>query len=618
MRFIKILAAVGFAATLAACGGGAGVDSGGSTKPPVSTTKSIEVLASANVLPSATGESVTITAVLKNAGNNGVVAEAVNFSADSGVLQNAVLLTDAAGVATAKLSAGSNRSVREITVTVKAGAVSRAIVVPVSGTVISVAGASSILLGGLQNYEISLKDSAANPIAGAEVQLSSSLANTLTPVKVVTDNNGSATFQYTGVNSGRDTITATGAGVIFQQTVAVSSVNFAFTNPIPTDNTSVLVNTEKLVTVRYVSGGVGVAGQNVNFSSSRGTVSNLSVATDANGFASTRVSATTAGPAIISAQLAGIDAVTTSAINFFASVPATIVLQANPGAVPPNAPGTTSNSSALSAIVRDIAGNAVSGAVVNFNIRQDTSGGIIRTALATSDANGQVTTAFIPGSISTAQNGVVIRATVVGTSIFSDAQLTVNTKALFITITTNNLIEKDGGGVTLYRKPFAVQVNDANGVAVVGQTVTFSMYAPIFHKGFLVWNSKSWDWDSTVSLCVNEDGLRNGILQNIDPAAPNFDRDGNGQLTPRLPGVIAPLSVVTDSSGFAPFNLLYGEQYAPWISYDITARALVAGTESSSTYRYFAAGLASDFTTETIGPAGQRSPFGLGSCTDPF
>ncbi len=38
----------------------------------------------------------------------------------------------------------------------------------------------------------------------------------------------------------------------------------------------------------------------------------------------------------------------------------------------------------------------------------------------------------------------------------------------------------------------------------------------------------------------------------------------------------APASVVTDSSGFATFNVLHGEQYVPWIDFEITARASVA------------------------------------------
>lgn len=64
--------------------------------------------------------------------------------------------------------------------------------------------------------------------------------------------------------------------------------------------------------------------------------------------------------------------------------------------------------------------------------------------------------------------------------------------------------------------------------------------------------------------------------------------------------------MTTDASGFASFALEYGEQFAAWVSFEITARATVAGTESKSVHNYFAAGLSSDFTNEQIAPAGFR------------
>ena len=572
-----------------------------------STVATIEALSSAVSLPSGTGSSVTITALVKNGANNGVAAEVVKFSADSGVLQDASPVTGANGTATVTLSAGADKSQRNITITVSAGTVSQKIVVPVSGTTVSVAGASSLLLNGIETYTVSLKDSGGKAVVGVDVQLASSLGNAVTPAKVATDSNGTAAFKYTASKSGSDTLTVSGAGVSAQQRVSVSSVNFAFTNPASGNSPLVAVNTDQTVTVRYLAAGVGVAGQLVYFSSTRGEVSPASATTDANGDASTKVRATTAGPATISAQLAGASTVATASLNYFAAIPETIVLQANPGAVAPNATGSSANTSVLSAVVRDISGNAVQGAVVNFTLVADTSGGTITPGTGVTDANGRVAASFIPGATSTASNGVVVRATTANGAKTATVRLTVSSRALFIAIATSNTIANKEGDDTVYSKPFSVQVNDANGAAVTNQTVTLSIYPPTYRKGRLGWNGTAWGMISALTVqCPNEDVDRSGIL-----SGNNKDTDGNGVLTPGIPGVVAPASVTTDSTGFATFNLLYGEQYVPWIDFEITARALVAGTESSNTFNFPAAGMASDFTNETVTPAGWISPFNL-------
>ena len=50
------------------------------------------------------------------------------------------------------------------------------------------------------------------------------------------------------------------------------------------------------------------------------------------------------------------------------------------------------------------------------------------------------------------------------------------------------------------------------------------------------------------------------------------DKNHDLRLTPGNVVFVSPLSVQTDASGVAAFTLLYGEQFAPWIEADITAR----------------------------------------------
>jgi len=573
-----------------------------------SSVSSIEAFSSGVSLPSGTGSTVTITALVKNGANNGVAAEPVKFAADSGVLQDASSVTTANGTATVTLSAGADKSQRNITVTVTAGSVSQKVVVPVSGTTIGIAGASSLLLNGVETYTVSVKDSGSKAVAGVDVQVASSLGNTLTPAKVTTDSNGTASFKYTGTKSGDDTLSVSGAGVSAQQRVSVSNVNFAFTTPVSGSNPLVPVNTLQTVKVRYVEGGVGKPGKTVYFSSTRGEVlAPTSAVTDADGYATASVRSATAGPATVSAQLDG--TVTTTVINYYAATPTSITVQANAAAIPPNAAGTSSSSATIIAILRDVTGNPVQGAVVNFTLLQDTSGGTINPGIAVTDANGRVSASFLPGATTTAQNGVVIQASTNSGALVSKANLTVSSRALFIAIATSNTISNKDGDDTVYRKPFSVQVNDASGAPVVNQAVTLQIWPPYFRKGYMAYSAVAGSWGIVESVtCDNEDQNRNGFLD-VDLGE---DKNGDGRLQPGIPGVVSPSTVITDSTGFAKFDLFYGEQYALWVDFEITAGATVAGTESRTTFNYFpAAAMSSDLTDKNATPAGYKSPFGV-------
>jgi hypothetical protein len=318
------------------------------------------------------------------------------------------------------------------------------------------------------------------------------------------------------------------------------------------------------------------------------------------------VSSLTSGPATVLAQSGGAQA--TLAISFIATTPASVVLQANPGSIPPNTAGSTANSVSLQAIVRDAAGNPVAGRVVNFTAVADGSNGVITPGSGTTDANGTVVVQFIPGALTTASNGVVLSATVQGTSVTGTASLTVSGQALFISIGTGNEIENLNQ--TTYQKRFSVYVTDANGAPAANRIVNLAVFPDFYYKGFMTKGDDGWVATRTAK-CANEDINRNGILN------PGEDTNGDGLLTPGLPVVVSPASVTTDATGFATFFLQYGENYAPWVDTTITARTTVGGTESVKTQLYTLLGAAEDFTGDNP-PAGVINPFGSdASCTDP-
>lgn len=618
MKIFGKIAAIALLLSLAACGGGGGsagttststggTTSGGTTS--VSTVASVEILTSATSLSSADKTGVTLTAVVKDAANNAMSGQAVSFAASSGTLASVVGTTTADGKATAVLTAGTDRSNRDIAVTVKSGSVVQTITIPVTGTTLTVSGSSSLLTGANTNYAVSVKDSGGQAVAASTVAVTSSLGNTITMASNSTDTSGAVTFTYAATRSGTDTLTIQSAGAQTQISISITSVDFAFSTP--TANTEVEVNTSRTLSVRYASGGVGVAGKTISFSTTRGAVSPSQATTDANGIVSIQASATSVGLATISA-VADNGAVTTLPLNFIASTPATLVLQTSSAALPPNAAGSSANQVQLRATVRDAAGNAVKGKTVFFTAVKDLSGGTIKTGSAVTDANGLATDVFISGATSTAANGVEILATVANTNVTGSSFLTISSQALFITIAANNTIEKLN---TTYRKTFSVQVNDANGAPVANQNLTLSYWPPSYRKGSLLYSDAADSWvyneDNKLS-CNNEDLNRNGILDQGE------DTNQNGQLTPGLPGVIAPASVTTDTAGSVEFTLTYGQQYAFWVTFELAAKAIVAGTESSSFFAFLASAPASDLTDKTIPPASVVSPFGTASsCSNP-
>jgi hypothetical protein len=208
----------------------------------------------------------------------------------------------------------------------------------------------------------------------------------------------------------------------------------------------------------------------------------------------------------------------------------------------------------------------------------------------------------------------VIQPTVPGTGVVGNATLTVSGQALFISIGTGNVIGNLDNNT--YEKEFSVYVTDVNGAPAADRVINLSVWADQYGKGTLSFfegvegSASGWAYSSTPTFCINEDTNRNGILE------PGEDINSSGKLEPGLPVVITP-SVTTSASGFATFTLRYGENFANWVDTTITARAIVGGTESVKTQKYFLAASAPDMSA-TNPPSSAISPFGtVPSCTAP-
>jgi len=595
-------AAAGTSITVTATTGGV---SGKVSVTVANTQQTISVITSLPQIPSDSSKSATITALVRNAQNQFVVGVPVTFTASSGGLTVIQTVTGANGAATASLNAAGDPSDRTITVTATAGASTATVPVSVIGTKLTLTGSANLVQGSQGTYTVALIDAGGNGVPNQPVVLTSAKGNTLSATTVTTDSTGQKTFTMTAVNGGTDTITGTALGLQATQSVVVSSQNFAFTAP--TANALVNIGTVTTLTVAWTANGVAQSGQTVNFSATRGTLSSSSATTDAMGNASVTLTSTTAGPSVISATGNGVTAQAT--LDFIATAPTAVAVQAGPSTI------VTQGQSTITATVRDANNNLVQGQVVDFAITQDSTGGTLSVASATTNAQGQASTVYTASTTTSASNGIIVSATVQGTAVTGSTTLTVAGQTVFLSLGTGNLI--NAYSITQYGLPYSVQAVDAAGNGVNNVSVTFTVTSLGYIKGQRVWNGATWITQSNtlandlyayvlagVDGCRSEDVNNNGVLD------PGEDYNSNGKLDPGLVVSTDVGTATTANGGSAAVNLIYPRDHAYYVAVKLTATATVTGTQSSTSATFWLPGLAADFNTQTNAPPGPSSPYG--------
>lgn len=598
-NWLLTIAALG----LAACGGGSddtlsGGNNGGTPgEPPPPTVADLTLIASSPQMPSDASTQVTIAALVRDSDNNVMPDVAVHFSADSGSLTvPASARTDENGTVTATLSTQGNQTNRAITVTGSVGNVSDQVTVDVIGTEIEINGPSSLPLSATGEYTITLTDAGGNGIANQPVEITSSSGNGLSSATLTTNATGVATVQLSTMNGGEDTLMATALGISTAKIVTVSSDAFTFSTP--ASNLEIPLNTPQTVTVNWLQSNSPVVAGTVNFSSTRGTLSVASASTDASGNATVAIQATNAGPATVTATNHDGTSIQLP-IEFVATTPETMVLQASPFTIPTNGQST------ITAIVRDPNGNLVKNQTVSF-VLDDVTGGWLTAASAVTNSQGRAQTTYNASSTTSSVEGVHIAATVQGSAVTAETDLTVAARAVFISLGTGNEISEPS--TAQYRKEWVVQVTDAQGRGVGNVELTLGVLSEAYYKGFRVWNGTSWSTTYTIAACPDEDVNRNGILDDGE------DLNSSGEIEA---GNIASVSasgggttVTTNENGFALVDLYWPQEYAYYLDVTLEARTTVQGTQSAARQTFMLDGLSDDFSDENVSPPGPVSPFG--------
>jgi hypothetical protein len=586
------------------------------------TQQSVTVVTSAPQIPSDGTSPATITALVRGANNQLLADVPVTFSATSGGLAVTRAITDQNGSAVAVLSSVGDPTNRRITVTAASGSTNATVPVDVVGTKLTVTGSASMVQGTSATYDIALVDSANNGIPGRTINVTSALTNPLTPGgSVTTDATGRAALTVTATNSGAETLTATALGLTAQRAVTISNQNFRLSTT-PTAVTTVAIGTTQGILLTWTANGNPQANQQVTFSTTRGLFTGNVVATQATtdgaGQAVVNISSATSGPAVITASAAGVT--TQFTLNFIATVPATISVQASPSTIP------TEGQTTISAVVRDASSNLVQGQTVTFQLT-DITGGTLSLASAITDSQGRAQTVYTASQTPSSSNGVTIQASVLNTGITSSTTFTVGGQTVLLSFGTGATISENAQK-TQFILPYTVTALDAAGNAVNGVTITMSVRSEEYAKGgYMI---KGGDWVQTgtpdvvppaltpvenpITVCPNEDD-GDAILEAGEDTSGLGN--GNGRLDPGGVAATSVGTVVTANGGTAHINVIYPEDHALWVRVTLTAKATVQGTESLASSSFWLPILASYLTNTNSTPPGFVSPYGKAtSCTD--
>lgn len=628
----------------------------------------IRLLTSAPVLGS--GESnpatdgVTITAIVTDQNNLVVPDQLVAFSLpnNDGTLKAVGTgVTDEFGQASATLTTGGNPEERTISVQAKAQTISQTIQIPVTGTQLSLSGASSVGLNNTVIFSVTFTNSKGNGIANRPVAISAAPGTSITfldGASVMTNQNGAAQFRVQGqtpTGGTPEVITASALGETTTAQLSVSQYQLDITSPVPGQQ----VELGQTVTIEAQLQGMPNAGQTLAFSATRGVLSDVSAVTDGAGNSNTvtitSVGEGGSGPGII--RVSGPSGSSAEVqVEFVAATPYRVDINADPASLDIN------QTSTLVATVRDQSGNLVKGEVVEFQL-SDPTGGALSAARGNTDSQGRASVTYTASSAPSANRGVVVRAFLPGqydtgaglycndvdgvngddensdgnglgldTNLLCDQiALTVGGQALRISLGTTNILGVGNDGVT-YQMPWVALVTDSAGNPAPASTIIKAKVLPVaYQKGKSGFDGAKWVRNYSVPTppsmtpptdfrdgdgCVAEDLNENGVLDVGE------DINGDGKLTPSnvasVPqGDNANNPIAMDESGFAPFDVTYAKEFSKWVRMKLVVTAAVDGTEFVESRLFLLPGLAADFNDADVAPPGEFSPYGVGSsCAD--
>ena len=432
---------------------------------------------------------------VRDQNGDGLSGVTVAFSVvnGGGSLSVASVTTGADGRASTTLTLGSTAGTNTVTAT--ATGITTPVTFTATGTAAGlVATTLERISGNAQTADVGtvlpdpivvqVNDQNGDPLPGVTVTFAiTALDGSLSPTSVATNASGQAETVWTlGATAGINRLSATAAGVTqtrnFRATGTAVTLVATSLVEVSGGDQSALVSTELsdpfVVQVNDQNGGA-FSGAVVTFAvtGGGGTLSETSVTTGADGRAeSTLALGSTAGSNTVTADVSGISTTITfnaTATETVEDLVATSIVRVSGN----NQTGTVSTalSDPFVVEVRDQNGDGLSGVSVAFAVTAGS--GTLSSASVTTGSNGRAQSTLTLGS-TVGTNTVT--ATVSGIS----TTITFNATATAIVLVATTLVKVSGdnqtGGVsTALPNPFVVQVNDQNGDALSGVSVTFAV-----------------------------------------------------------------------------------------------------------------------------------------------
>lgn len=580
MSHWKQLLAVLALTSLAACGGGGGSAGtpgvgGGST----GGITDVVIVPSADSIPNTGASTITATITVVDANRVGMNEVPVTVSIDNNaVVSTSDTKTNASGQVVATIGIGADRSNRELTLTARAGSVTRTALIrvvtdpnsttPTAADLSLSLSAPSLTNGGTSTITATATavDANRNVVAGIPVRFEVNAGATAAPSGTVTNGSGVVTAAI-GIGSDRSnrvvTVTATSGNLSRTAQFVVTGARLtASASPLVVAGSAGNVIEYSLVdfnAIAMVDQAITVTAAGLPATTGR---------TDLNGkYRYTYAAPATPGLLEIVASGAGDQTsqiVTVSAasagIAAAPEVPQSLSVTPTPSVVGVNVPGSSTNQVELRVLAVGAGNKPVPRVRVRFDLagNANNSDGVVSWvgSYAYTDDNGIARGTFTPGQRSSPTNGVTVRACYdttdfgtptsgcAGASYAATTTLTVSSEALAVNIRTNELI-KSGAAELTYIKEFVVMVVDAAGVAKPDVQITPSIDLTGYYKGFFAWDDTAGAWLRNQTLAADENYTWNGtawVKTAGNPVCPNedFNRNGVREAGTYVPGAAAP------------------------------------------------------------------------------
>lgn len=497
-------------------------------------------------------------------------------------------------------------------------------------------------------------DSDNNALGTVPVKVTADSGAIVTSSATETDESGKITSAVSiGANKSNRVITVTAVSGTVSKAVQIQVVG---TDVSMVLNPAVVApNVKANVQIRVVDGaGNAMTNELVTVSAAGLNPPEASGRTDSNGaFVFAYTSPSTTGDYSVSVSAAGDSDTQTLQVQTTGTKPVvteaitSASVAADPSVVAVNLPDSSANRAEIRALFVGADNKPIENVRVLFDLAGDPNniGGTFTAGGGTqplyTNANGVVTTAYVPGTRSSPTAGVIVRAcygvsdtdpNLRNCTTSATKTLTVTSEALNVTIGTNNDILV---GTLTYTKQLNVSVVDSSGAAKSDVNLVVSVDLPRYRKGFYSLGLNGWGKAGTTlpsgdaAICANEDINRNGVREGsegndvdgvLEAGEGGEDQNDNGTLEPRKADVrVRLLSPKTDANGSAVLEVTYDQDHGSWLDAVITVSASgISGTEGRATYTLSPLGVdAAQIKDTNAAPAFVRSPYGISnSCTN--